>query len=38
MKVDFNQTKKDEDLFDKMYKESQLKGTAPTKTITEQPK
>jgi TolA-binding protein len=39
MKVDFNQTKKDEDLFDKMYKEYEQNKTAPTNTATpEQPK
>jgi hypothetical protein len=37
MKVDFNQSKKDEDLFDKMYKEYEQKNsTAPTNTT--QPK
>lgn len=39
MKVEFNQSKKDEDLFDKMYRESQQNNTAPTNTTTvEQPK
>jgi len=38
MKVEFNQTKNDEDLFDKMYKESQQKGATPTNTNVEQPK
>jgi tetratricopeptide (TPR) repeat protein len=39
MKVEFNQTKKDEDLFDKMYKEHEQNKTAPTNTTTpEQPK
>jgi hypothetical protein len=39
MKVEFNQTKKDEDLFDKLYEESQKNKTTPTNTLTpEQPK
>lgn len=38
MKIDFNQTPKDEDLFDKMYREMQEKGTTPTTTTTSQPK
>lgn len=40
MKVEFNQTKKDSDLFDKLYEESQKnKVVVPTNTLTpEQPK
>jgi TolA-binding protein len=37
MKVEFNQSKKDEDLFDKMYRESQQKS-APTNTGTGKPR
>ncbi|MBA3663809.1 MAG: tetratricopeptide repeat protein [Bacteroidetes bacterium] len=38
MKVDFNQSKKDGDLFDKMYKEYEQNKSAPTNTTVEQPK
>jgi tetratricopeptide (TPR) repeat protein len=34
MKVEFNQSKKDEDLFDKMYKEYEQNKSAPTNTAT----
>lgn len=38
LKVEFNQTQKDEDLFDKMLREQQSGGATPTNTTTEQPK
>ncbi|MCE3260312.1 MAG: hypothetical protein K0S12_1953, partial [Bacteroidetes bacterium] len=39
MKVEFNQSKKDEDLFDKMYREYEQNKTAPTTTTSpQQPK
>lgn len=38
MKVDFNKSKKDEDLFDKMYKEYEQNKSVPTNTTVEQPK
>lgn len=39
MKVEFNQTKKDEDLFDKLYEESLKQKATPTNTVLpEQPK
>lgn len=38
MKVNFNQSKNDEDLFDKMYNEYEKQKSAPTNTTTEQPK
>lgn len=38
MKVNFNQSSNDDDLFDKMYKEYEKQKTVPTNTTTEQPK
>ncbi|MGZ4042017.1 MAG: tetratricopeptide repeat protein [Bacteroidia bacterium] len=38
MKVEFNQNKKDEDLFDKMYKEYEQKKNTPENKSVEQPK
>jgi TolA-binding protein len=39
MKVEFNNnTKKEEDLFDKMYEEQQKNQSTPTQTLIEQPK
>jgi tetratricopeptide (TPR) repeat protein len=38
MKVDLNRSKKDEDLFDKMYKEYEQNKSVPTNTTVEQPK